>query len=134
MAPRGRCTCGARGMRAPHVRSERGAVTAEFAAAMPVLVALVLGLVWMLSLGVTQFRVNEAARETARAAARGDSDPAALAQRIAPDGASVSVSTDGPTVTVTVAVAMPVPRGIFSFIPSPRVEATSVAANELVAP
>jgi Flp pilus assembly protein TadG len=98
--------------------------------AMPVLMAVALAMVWLVSLGVTQLRVQEAARETARAAARGDADPEALARRVAPDGARVSVSNDGRIVTVTVGAGVPGPGGIFSFVPSPRVEATSVAARE----
>ena len=39
---------------------------------LPVLVALTLGLAWVLSLAATQVRVVDAARETARAAARDD--------------------------------------------------------------
>ena len=121
---------GARSRRVPPSRCERGSVTAEFAMAMPVLIAVALGMVWLISLGLTQLRIEEAARETARAAARGDADPEALARRIAPAGASVSVSQDGLTVTVTIGTSVPGPGGLFSFVPSPRVEATSVAARE----
>ena len=53
-------------------RGERGAVTAELAMALPLLVAVTVGLVWLLAVGAAQLRVVDAARETARAVARGD--------------------------------------------------------------
>ena len=46
-------------------RGERGAATAELVAVLPVLVALVLAMVWLLSLGVAQVRTVDAAREAA---------------------------------------------------------------------
>ena len=55
-----------------HQRSERGAVTAELAMGLPLLVAVTIGLVWLLSVGAAQVRTVDAARETARAVARGD--------------------------------------------------------------
>ena len=60
-------------------RGERGAVTAELAMALPLLVAVTVGLVWLLAIGAAQLRVVDAARETARAVARGDAEAAAVA-------------------------------------------------------
>ncbi len=86
-------------------RSESGMVTAELALGIPALVAVVLALAWLLSLGVTQGVVAQAAREGARAAARGE--PAtvvrAAARQVAPD-ASVTVRRSGGTVSVTASV------------------------------
>ena len=71
-------------------RDEHGAVTAETVMVLPVLVAMTLGLVWVLALAATQVRVVDAARETARAVARDDgrAPAVALGQRVAPDGAT----------------------------------------------
>ena len=57
---------------------------------LPVLVAVALGLVWLVALAATQVRVVDAARETARAAARDDgrASAVALGRRVAPDGAT----------------------------------------------
>lgn len=84
------------------VRTQRGAVTAELAMAIPVLVALTVGLVWLLSVGFAQVRMIDAARETARALARGD-DPAealAVGQHVAPAGARFTISESDGLVTV----------------------------------
>ena len=53
-------------------RDERGAATAELVMVIPLLVAVTIGLVWLLSVGAAQIQVVDAARETARAVARGD--------------------------------------------------------------
>src|SRR4051794_15528745 len=76
---------------------ERGAVTAELAMAVPLLLALTIGLVWLLTLGTAQVRMVDATREAARALARGDSaeDALARARVVAPTGAVLSVSQAG---------------------------------------
>ena len=51
--------------------TSRGAATAELAMALPLLVAVTVGLVWLLAVGAAQIRVVDAARETARAAGPG---------------------------------------------------------------
>ncbi|MBS43700.1 MAG: hypothetical protein CMH83_11185 [Nocardioides sp.] len=113
-------------------RSERGAVTAELAMALPLLVAVTVGLVWLLAVGAAQVRVTDAARETARAAARGDSDAdaAAIGARVAPAGASVALSRSGDRVTVTVRGEVAGPGGLFGFLPGATVDAEAVALAE----
>lgn len=113
-------------------RSQRGAAAAETAAVLPVLAAAVLALVWMLSLAVTQVRVVDAARETARAAARTDSrdDAVAAGRRVAPDQAEFSVTQGADEVEVTVVAEVRGPGGIFGFLPLPRARATATAALE----
>ncbi len=78
--------------------------TAEIAVAIPAVVLLLGGLIAVLAAVAAQLRCVDAAREGARAAARGDPASAviAIAQQAAPDGAAVSVATNGETVTVTV--------------------------------
>ena len=55
-----------------HRRQESGAVTAETAVALPLLAVFAISMAWLVSLGITQVRALDAARETARAAARSD--------------------------------------------------------------
>ena len=87
-------------------RSESGMVTAEMALALPALVAVVLALAWLLGLGVTQGVVAQAAREGARAAARGDSviEIRDAARQVAPE-AAVSVRSSGRVIRVTATVS-----------------------------
>ena len=54
-------------------------VTAEAAMVLPVLVALTAALAWVVTLGIAQVRLVDAAREAARLAAR--DEPAATVQR-----------------------------------------------------
>jgi Flp pilus assembly protein TadG len=109
-------------------------VTAELALALPLLLAVTTGLAWLLAVGVAQVRVVDAARETARAAARGDSPghAAELGRRIAPDGAQVEVASSGGEVTVTASAVVEGPGGLFDFLPAVRVHAEAVAAAEPV--
>ena len=113
-------------------RDERGAATAELALVLPMLVAVTVGLVWLLSVGAAQVRTVDAARETARALARGDDEAAAVARgrEVAPPGSTVTVSRGGGEVRVEVSGQVPGPGGLFSHLPSPTVRAEAVAAEE----
>ena len=113
-------------------RGERGAVTAELAMALPLLVAVTMGLVWLLSVGADPLRAVDGARATARAVARGDDQGAAIAlgQRVAPDGAAISVSGAGDEVHVQVQAWADGPGGLFSFLPGVRLHAEAVATSE----
>jgi len=51
-------------------RNETGAVTAETAMALPLITIFALSMAWLVSIGITDARAIDAARETARAAAR----------------------------------------------------------------
>ena len=91
-------------------RTERGSVTAETAVVMPLLAGFVLCLCWLLSLGIAQVRVVDAARDGARAYARGEvaGRVADHVQSTAPGSrAEVSGSNGLVTVTVTREVAAP---------------------------
>jgi Flp pilus assembly protein TadG len=111
---------------------ERGAVTAEAALVLPLLVSVTLGLVWLLALAVTQVRVTDAAREVARAAAREESRPVATAHgaRVAPAGAVIAVETRDGTVRARVEAEVTGPGGLFRFMPGVTVHAEAVAASE----
>lgn len=114
---------------APRRVGERGAVTAELALGIPVLLVVTLALAWLLGVVVGQVRVVDAAREAARAVARGDpeAEAVALARRIAPPGARVSVRT-GEQVTVTVTARIRAPGPVPG--PGARVDATATALAE----
>jgi hypothetical protein len=127
-------TVGTRGgLRVPTARGhERGAVTAETMMVIPVLLAIGLGLSWLLALAATQVRVVDAAREVARATARDEDhgDARALGRRVAPDGSRITIRDDGPTVVVDVVADVDGPGPLFAFLPSVAVHAQSVALRE----
>jgi Flp pilus assembly protein TadG len=113
-------------------RGDDGAVTAEAAVVVPLLVAVAMALVWLVALAATQVRVVDAARESARAAARGESNTAA-AQRgrsVAPDGARIMISRGDGTVTVDVLAEVRGPGGLLTFLPAVPVTSRAVAAEE----
>lgn len=116
-----------------HARhGESGAVSAEAAMTLPTLVVLTVALAWVVSFGVTQVRVVDAARETARAAARSDAtvDAAALGRRVAPRGARVSVSTGPETVVARVTATVRGPGGVFAGLGPVTVSSEAVAVAE----
>jgi len=102
-------------------------VTAELAACLPVLV-LILGVaISAVTVVAERVRLADAAREAARAAARGDPGTGRrLAVQEAP-GARVSVSTGGQTVT---AVAVREVHPLGGWLPSITVSERCVAAVE----
>jgi Flp pilus assembly protein TadG len=119
-------------MTARPARDARGAATAELAMVLPLLAAVTVGLVWLLAAGAGQLRAVDAARETARALARGDEAGAAIAvgQQVAPEGATVHVTTTGGKVHVTVTGEVAGPGGIFAALPPARLHAEAVAVRE----
>lgn len=108
-------------------RDDRGAVTAEAAAALPLLAALTIGLVWLVSLAAAHVRVVDTAREVARAEARGQT---------APDVGSGSVAVDyrverrGDRVKVVATSRVDGPGGIFRAFPAVTLTSTAWAAQE----
>lgn len=98
---------------------------------IPLLVLLAAGLCWLVALGVSQVRVVDAARETARALARDDDPQAAVAlgRQVAPDGSRFEIEVDGETVRVTVSARVDGPAGLLTF-PGFEARATAVAVRE----
>lgn len=110
-------------------RDQRGMVTAETAVVLPVLLLVLAGAVAAVTVVGAQLRCIDAAREGARAAARGDAPAAvaALVERAAPEGAGSSVTRTGEevrvVVTVDVAALGPLPLRV-------EVSAEAVALRE----
>lgn len=100
--------------------------------ALPLLLAVTVGLVWLLAVGAAQVRVVDAARESARAAARGDSADRAVARglAVAPEGSRITVVAEGDRVTATVVGPMDGPGGLVGFLPGVTLHAEAVAATE----
>ena len=104
-------------------------VTAETAVVLPVLLLLLAGVVAAVVVVGAQMRCVDAAREGARAAARGEEAAVVtgLVRRIAPDGARTAVVTEGEEVRVTVSARIaplgPVPLDV-------TVSAEAVALRE----
>lgn len=102
---------------------------------LPVLAAAVLGLAWLVSLTVAQVRVVDAARETARLAARGEPPGVAIAvgRRIAPEGARIRVRGAAGTpalVMVEVSADVAGPGRLLSSVPLVTLRHETVAARE----
>lgn len=111
---------------------ETGAVTAETAVALPLVALFAVSMAWLVSLGITQVRALDAARETARSAARTDGagQAVALGRRVAPAGSSITVRRDGTTVVARVSSPVRGPAGLFGRWSAFRVQAEAVAAEE----
>ncbi|MDN5744324.1 MAG: pilus assembly protein [Nocardioidaceae bacterium] len=107
-------------------------MTAELALALPMLLAVTAGLAWLLAVGVAQVRTVDAARETARALARGDDRSAAVAvgQRVAPAGVRISISRSDGRIVVHAQGRMGGPGGLFAALPGAHLDAEAVALEE----
>jgi hypothetical protein len=107
-------------------RRDRGSVTAELAAALPIVVVLLLVGMTGVTAVITELRCVDAAREAARSAARGEPGVPA-GTRAAPPGARVEVAVDGDTVHATVRATV---RPLGPYLPAFTVEGSAVAAVE----
>lgn len=114
------------------IGDEGGAVTAELALGLPLVLAITVGLVWLLAAASAQIRVVDAARESARSVARGDSEASAraVASNIAPDGSTISVVINDGQVAVTASADVAGPGGMFDFLPGVTVSSRAVAVME----
>lgn len=111
---------------------QRGAVTAELALGIPLLLAVVVALVWLLAVGAGQVRVVDAAREAARSLARGDDQAVAVAraEEVAGARATVTVVSTGPQVRVLVTRRLDGPGGLLDALPGASLSHEAVAAAE----
>ncbi len=113
-------------------RSDSGTATAEMAVALPALVLALAAALWAVLAGAAQVRCLDAAREGARVAARGDSEPLVLeaARRAAPAGAVVTVNRDGDLVRVSVRAEVSPVGNLVRRAPSLSVHGSATAAVE----
>ncbi len=111
--------------------AERGSVTAEAAIVLPIVAAFALTLIWMLSVGIAQVQAVDAARDAARAIARGEDDEQAIAQaqRTAAEGSRVDVKRGDGSVKVTVSVSAGAPGWLL--VPLPEVTVGSSSTVEV---
>lgn len=109
---------------------QRGMVTAEAAAVLPLMSVVAVMLTWLVSVGITQVRVVDAARDAARAVARGDGEASAqeAARRTAGTDASVDIHRGHGLVTVTVSERASAPGWLL--LPLPRVTVRAEASVE----
>jgi len=109
-----------------------GYVTAETAMVLPVLALLLAVGLWAVAVASAQLRCVDAARDAARAAARGESDSIAtvVARAAAPGDAQIEMSHRGDLVTVTVTARVGGGIGPLAAIPAPMVSATATAESE----
>jgi hypothetical protein len=98
----------------------------ELAAAIPVVVLLLTAGLAAVTATTTQLRCVDAAREAARAAARGDPAAVTVGRRVAPPEAVVTVSRSADLVRVHVSAPLPAVGWAWSG----RIEATAVAEPE----
>lgn len=121
----------ARGAGSGHGNS-RGAVTAEFAVALPAVLLLLAMLLAGSAAGITQLRLEDAARAGARALARGE-DPAAvngIVRKLAGPSASSAVVPGGEWMSVTVSDRAAGPLGrMVPWTLTARAEARSETAS-----
>jgi hypothetical protein len=99
---------------------------------LPVLALLLAVGLWAVAVAGAQVRCVDAARDAARAVARGESDATATtaAEAAAPGGAQIAVSRTGGLVTVTVSARVGGGVGPLSAITAPTVSATATAESE----
>jgi Tfp pilus assembly protein PilX len=107
-------------------RADAGSATAELAMGLPALVLMTLIAMTAVMAVMTQLRCVDAAREAARAAARGDAG-AAAGRRVAPDGAVVAVTEADGMVRAEVHTRI---HPLGGRLPGFEVTATAVAAVE----
>jgi len=112
-------------------RTDRGAVTAELAITLPVLFSLLLLGIWSIGLVTLNIRCIDAARDVARAAARGEPQDQAIAlgHRTIPT-ATITITRQGPDVHVAVeAIPTHTPPLISLLTPAHLTATTTVQAE-----
>lgn len=106
---------------------ESGMVTAELAAALPVLMILLAVALSAIAVAGQQVRAADAAREAARAAARGDLEAGRRLASVAAPGSSLTISRDGGDVVAQVRLVV---HPIGGWLPGVTVVQHAVAAAE----
>ena len=107
-------------------------VTAELATIAPFGLALTVLLVWVVSLGLAQVRLTDAARDGARLVARGEpiSTAEQAARQHAPRGAQIDIDISEGVATVSVSAESRMPVPFFSGVGARTIEAQATAVME----
>jgi TadE-like protein len=110
---------------------EDGSVTAETAVVTPVVAAFALCLCWLVSLGIAQVQLVDAARDGAREVARGErvSDVEARVHRSAP-GAHTTIVREDELVSVSVVADVESPPWLLVPLPTVTLRAESSVLSE----
>jgi hypothetical protein len=97
-----------------------GAVTVELAMVLPVLMATIVAGLWAVGIVISNIRCVDAARDTARAVARGESAETAqqLGLRAAPSGAAIEINREGADVSVVVTAKVDPKSAVFGGLPT----------------
>jgi hypothetical protein len=113
-------------------RDERGTVTAETAIVLPVAVMMLLAGMWVVGVVVAHIRCQDAARDTARALARGDAPGTAesIGARAAPPGAQIQIDRQGAEVRVVVVADVRSDRPLLRWAPTVRATGSAVVQLE----
>lgn len=112
-------------------REERGAVTAEMAFALPVLISVLLLGMWSIGLVVLNIRCIDAARDVARAVARGESvDQAKAIGHHTVSAGTITITRDGSDIHVTVSTPPTHNPPLLTFITPTRLTATAIVQAE----
>jgi Flp pilus assembly protein TadG len=114
-------------MRSRAWHSDRGTVTAELAACLPVLMLVLAVALTAVSAVSARVRLQDAAREAARAAARGDPGAARRLAAAAAPGSRLTLTADA---TDVVAVVRTTVRPLAGFLPAMAITERAVAAVE----
>jgi Flp pilus assembly protein TadG len=113
-------------------RTEHGTVTAELALLFPVLMATIVAGVWVVGLVITNIRCIDAARDVARAVARGETEETAqtIGRRAAPKDASIAIHTTNGEVQVTVEATRSLDWPLFAALPAVPLRAQATLQTE----
>lgn len=113
-------------------RTEAGTVTAEVAILLPMLMATIVFGFWLVGVVTANIRCVDAARDVARAVARGESADTArlIGERAAPPGALVEITRDGDDIEVTVTTSKTPDWPLFRQLPAIPVEAKATIRSE----
>ncbi|TDU89291.1 TadE-like protein [Kribbella voronezhensis] len=120
------------GVRPASRSGERGAVTAEVAFAIPVLLATMLFGVWLAGVVIANVRCIDTARDVARAVARGEPLESAqqLGSRTAPRDATITITQSDPDIQVTVSAPITPDWPLLAQLPPLHAQANATIQSE----
>ena len=116
----------------PPPRTQRGAVTAEVAIALPILLTLLFLGIWLIGVVTANIQCIDAARDVARAVARGESPEIAqeIGRRTAPSNATITITRTGPDIHVTVTATPNRNAPLLTALPATPTTAKAILQSE----